>query len=279
VSFGWRATSLLIIFLLSATSTFTFAEEARQDPHEQAWQILRKGLEERKAPERAVAVQALSLLPDNRRATTFAITALHDKNAEVRTAAAVVLGQQHARSAVPELKQALTDSEITVVLAAAHSLLLLKDPSGYDVYYAILMGDRKSGAGLLESQIKRIKDPKQLAEIGISEGVGFVPFGGMGYEAFREIRKHDTSPVRATAARFLANDPDPMSEDALVQTALADNDEGVRLAALDALTQRGDPRCIEELLKNFTDDRSAVRYRTAAVVLYLSAVHSKLHKR
>jgi HEAT repeat protein len=279
VSFGWRATSLLIIFCLSAISIFTFAEEAKQDPREQAWQILRTGLEEKKAPERAVAVQALSLLPGNRRATTFAITALHDKNAEVRTAAAVVLGQQHARSAIPELKQALTDSEIAVVLAAAHSLLLLKDAAAYDVYYAVLMGDRKSGAGLLESQIKRIKDPRQMAEIGISEGVGFVPFGGMGYEAFRQIRKHDASPVRATAARFLANDPDPMSEDALVQTALADKDEGVRLAALDALTQRGDPRCIEELLKNFTDDRSAVRYRTAAVVLYLSGVRSKPLKR
>src|SRR5205814_10004817 len=138
VSFGWRATSRIFIFSLIATSTF--AEEAKQDPHEQAWQTLRTGLEEKKSPERAVAVQALSLLPGNRRATAFAITALHDKNAEVRTAAAVVLGQQHARSAVPELKQALTDSEITVVLAAAHSLLLLKDPSGYDVYYAILMG-------------------------------------------------------------------------------------------------------------------------------------------
>ncbi|HEV2696853.1 MAG TPA: HEAT repeat domain-containing protein, partial [Terriglobales bacterium] len=140
MSFGWRATSLLIIFCLSAISIFTFAEEAKQDPREQAWQILRTGLEEKKAPERAVAVQALSLLPGNRRATTFAITALHDKNAEVRTAAAVVLGQQHARSAVSELKQALTDSEITVVLAAAHSLLLLKDPAAYDVYYAVLIG-------------------------------------------------------------------------------------------------------------------------------------------
>lgn len=278
MSFAWRATSLLVVICLSAIPTFTSADEPKQDPREQAWQILHRGLGEKHASERTLAVQALSLLPGNRRATQFAVTALQDKDAEVRTAAAVVLGQQHARSAIPQLKQALSDTELSVALAAAHALLLLKDSSAYDVYYAILMGDRKSSEGLLESQLKRVKDPKQMAEIGISEGVGFVPFGGMGYEAYRQIRKHDNSPVRATAARFLANDPDPLSEDALVQTALADKDEDVRLAALDALTQRGDPRCIKELLKNFTDEKAAVRYRTAAVVLNLSSAHSKPHK-
>jgi HEAT repeat protein len=165
------------------------------------------------------------------------------------------------------------------VLAAAHSLLLLKDSSAYEIYYAILMGDKKGSTGLVESQINRFKDPKQLAEMGISQGVGFVPFGGMGYEAYRQIRKHDSSPVRAAAARFLANDPDAMSEDALIQTAVADKEEEVRLAALDALAQRGDPRCIERLVKNLDGSKPAVRYRTAAVILHLSDIAKKPRKR
>jgi HEAT repeat protein len=279
VSFAWRATVLLTLTVFTASFSFTVEDQPQQSPEEQAWQVLQSGLHDRKASNRTVAVQALSLLPGNRRATSFALSALQDSNAGVRTAAAVALGQQHARTAIPALKNALNDSEIPVVLAAAHSLLLLKDPSGYQIFYAVLMGDKKSSVGLVQSQLNRLKDPKQLAQIGFEEGIGFVPFGGMGYEAYRTIHKHDSSPVRATVARFLADDPDPISEDALIQTALADNDEIVRLAALDALTQRGDPNCITRLLKNLSDDeKPAVRYRTAAVILHLSALTGKRRK-
>ena len=142
------------------------------------------------------------------------------------------------------------------------------------------MGDKKSDVGLVESQLNRLKDPKQLAQIGIEEGIGFVPFGGMGYEAYRQIRKHDNSPVRASAARLLAADPDPLSEDALIQSALADKEERVRLAALDALAQRGDPGSITRLMKNLSDDeKPAVRYRTAGVILHLSSIEKRPPKR
>jgi len=279
VSFFWRATVLLAFTVLAARLRFTAQEQPQQSPEEQAWQVLRSGLQDRKAANRTVAVQALSLLPGNRRATSFAVSALQDRNAGVRTAAAVALGQQHARTAIPALKNALNDPEIPVVLAAAHSLLLLKDPSGYQIFYAVLMGDKKSSVGLVQSQLNRLKDPKQLAQIGFEEGIGFVPFGGMGYEAYRTIHTHDSSPVRATVARFLADDPDPISEDALIQTAVADKEEIVRLAALDALNQRGDPNCINRLLKNLSDDeKPTVRYRTAAVILHLSAVTGKRRK-
>jgi HEAT repeat protein len=92
----------------------------------------------------------------------------------------------------------------------------------------------------------------------------------MGYEAYRQIRGRDPSPVRAVAARSLARDPDPISEDALIQVALSDKSEGVRLAALDALSERDDRRSIERLEKNLSEIRLAVRYRTAAVILHLS---------
>ena len=166
-----------------------------------------------------------------------------------------------------------------MVLAAAHSLLILKDPSSYQIYYAVLMGDKKSNVGLVQSQLNRVKDHKQLAQIGVEEGSGFVPFGGMGYEAYRQIRKHDNSSVRASAARFLADDPDPLSEDALIQIALADKEETVRLAALDALTQRGDPGCIARLMKNLSDnEKPAVHYRAAGVILHLSSIKERPSK-
>jgi len=117
-----------------------------------------------------------------------------------------------------------------------------------------------------------------MMQLGFQEGIGFVPFGSMGYEAFREITRGDGSSVRAAAARFLATDPDQISADALVQEALADSNEEVRLASLDALAQRGDPRVIERLAMNLDEDKSSVRYRTAAVILHLSSLEKRKRK-
>jgi HEAT repeat protein len=140
------------------------------------------------------------------------------------------------------------------------------------------MGDRKSSEGLVASQLDRLRDPKQLMQFGFEEGIGFVPFGGMGYEAFRQLRQHNASPVRAVAARSLAHDPDKISEDALLQVALTDSSEPVRLAALDALSERDDPHCIERLAQNLEDSKLSVRYRTAGVILHLSRNVKHAHK-
>ncbi len=222
-----------------------------------------------------VRASVLSLLLGDRRAANFALRALHDPDAHVRSAAATTLGQLRTRSAIPALKQALSDKEISVVLAASYSLFLLKDPSAYGIYYAILMGDKKTSEGLVQAQLNRLKDPKQVAELGFQEGMGFVPFGGMGVEAYRAMTKKDSAPVRAAAARILSMDPDPVTEDALIQTALADKNAIVRQAALDALAQRGHTKCIERLLKNLSDNNDAVRYRTAATILRLSGTAKK----
>jgi hypothetical protein len=42
---------------------------------------------------------------------------------------------------------------------------------------------------------------------------------------------------------------------------------------------RGDPRCIERLVKNLDGSKSSVRYRTAAVILHLSDITKKPRKR
>jgi HEAT repeat protein len=245
------------------------------DYEEDAWRVLWLGLHNPKAGKRAEAVKALSLMQGNRKAVQYAIRAIQDPNALVRASAASTLGELHAVAAVPALKAALLDKEITVMLAAAHALYVLKDPAAYEIYYAILMGDKKTSTGLIQAQVDRLKDPKQVVEMGFQEGLGFVPYAGMGYEAYRTLMKHDNSPVRAAAARFLALDPDPVSEDALVQTALADNNVIVREAAIDALAQKDDPRCIELLAKNLHENLYAVRYRTAATIIRVGRTRSR----
>ncbi len=266
---------LIFVFIFISAeidSSFCFGVDSppQPSPREQAWAVLQDGLKEEKALKRVDAVKALSLLQGERRAARSALGALRDKNAGVRSAAAATLGQLHVTSAIPQLRESLSDKNVSVVLSAAHSLLLLKDKSAYGIYYAILMGDRKTSAGMIQEQLDRLKDPKQVAELGFQEGIGFVPFGGMGYGAYRAMAKKDSSPIRAAAARFLALDRDPVSEDALIQTALADKSGIVQQAALEALAQRGDPGCIGRLMKNLDDDRDAIRYWSAATILHLS---------
>ena len=238
---------------------------------EKSWLILQSGLHSKRVAQREEAVKAISLLQGNRQAVRFALRALRDKNSRVRAAGAATLGELNAQGTIPALRAMLSDKDAAVMLASAHALSLMKDSTAYEIYYAILMGDKKTSAGMIQAQVDRLKDPKQVAQMGLQEGIGFVPYAGMGYEAYRQLLKHDSSPVRAAAARFLALDPDSTSEDALIQVALADKNTIVREAALDALAQRSDPKCIERLAVNLDETKYPVRYRTAATIIRLAS--------
>jgi HEAT repeat protein len=239
---------------------------------DQAWDLLQSGLKEDSTATRATAVRALSLLTGEARAVTLACRALSDPKAQVRVAAATALGELHAKSAIPKLAASLSDKEPEVVLAAAHSLLTMKDMAAYQAYYEILTGSRKGSKGLVAGEIDTLKDPKQLALLGFQQGIGFVPFGGIGYVAFKTMVKDDSSPVRAAAARILADDPDPATDDALIQAATSDKSQMVRTAALDSLSRRGHPGVIDRLAPAMWDDRDDVKYTAAAAIVHLNDV-------
>lgn len=271
---AWASAKFLPLALMLTLSPRVFAEPGTSQPTERAWSVLETGLTHKSAYHRVEAVKALSLVTNEEASIKAAVHALTDDNTYVRTAAATTLGQLHAVSAAPNLKDALSDKEISVVLAASQALYQIKDNSAYGVYYALLMGDRKSSDGLIQSQLDQLKDPKKVAMMGFEQGVGFIPYGGMGMQAYK-FAKSDHSPVRAAAARYLALDPDPMSRDALVQIALTDESTAVRQAALDALAERGDASCVGRLERNLGDGKYAVRYRTAATIIHLTDIAPK----
>ena len=271
VSFFYRCSLLILVSagIISALS-----------PEQQAWEILHAGLKMENTNERSIAVHVLGLLEGDAEAVKLAEAALQDPKAEVRAAAADALGQMNARTSIPRLKEALQDKESSVVLAAAHSLQSFGEPAGYDVYYAILTGKRKSGSGLVADQEKMLRDPKKMAELGFEQGIGFIPFAGMGWSVFKMISKDDVSPVRAAAAKVLASDPDPSSGEALVAAA-SDKNWIVRDAALESISKRGDPALLERIVPAMTDQKNEVRYTAAAAVVHLSdrAKRRKGHKR
>ena len=254
----------LTFLALSGTPPQT--EPAHTD---QAWTILKDGVGNKNAEKRTKAVQALALLSANRRAEEMAQNMLSDPSPVVRAAAATALGQMGDISARAKLRNALDDREAKVVIAAANALYALKDPVAYDVYYALLTGERKGSSGLLHSELNTLKDRREVERLAFETGIGFVPFGGMGWEAWKTVTKDDTSPVRAAAAEKLAHDPDPMSAEAL-SNACSDRKWRVRVAAVDAIAKRGDPALLHSLEPLLTDGNDSVRFRTAAAVIRLS---------
>src|SRR5215469_6872148 len=247
-----------------------------QNPKEEAWQTLQTACEGNKVSERASATLVLGLLRNDSRARKLAEKGLADPKPEVRSAAAAALGEMVARRSIPKLRKALDDKDPSVALAAAHALQVMHDNSSYEVYYEVLTRQRKGGRGLIASQMSTLSDPKKVAQLGFEEGIGFVPFAGIGWRAIKELRKDDSSPVRAASARVLAEDPDPSTTKVLAEQA-ADKSWIVRTAVLEALAKRGDPSALETVKLHILDDKDVVRYTAAAATIRLLAIQEAKH--
>lgn len=242
-----------------------------QTTPDQAWPVLEAGLAQKHASQRLVAVRVLGLLPNDPRAAELAEKALRDSNPAVRAAAATALGQMHADGADAALKQALNDTQLPVVMAAAHALRLLNDPACYEVYYQVFTGERKDNSGMVAQEMKVIHDPKQVAEMGLSEGIGYAPFAGIGWEAFQTIMKDKKNGVAAKAALIsaLATDPDVRTNQLLLNTST--NPHWVlRVAALEAITKRGDPTLLPQIEPRLADPKAQVKYTAAATIIHLT---------
>jgi HEAT repeat protein len=118
---------------------------------------------------------------------------------------------------------------------------------------------------------KRTSPSNTPAFYGFEEGIGFIPFAGIGWGAIKAIRKDDSSPVRAAAAKVLAKDPDPAATKALAD-AVGDKSWLVRAAALEALAKRGDPSVLDTVHLYVSDEKDAVKYTAAAAFVRLTAV-------
>jgi HEAT repeat protein len=270
----FRVLSCVILGSLCGGYSLAQAAKDLESPRHRGWDMLLTAALSQRTSERTDATRALGLVRGNLEARQLAEQALTDRKPEVRRAAATALGQMHATPSIPKLQAALSDKDIKVVMAAAQSLRELKDQkSAYAIYYDLLTGERKANDGIVAQQVQTLKDPKQLAEIGFSEGIGFVPFAGIGWDAWRTIHKKDPNPVRAVAATMLAHDPDPASGQALVK-ATNDRNWIVRAAALEAIAQRGDTSLMPHVVEKFSDRNEKVRYTAAAAAIRLSAIET-----
>ena len=93
----------------------------------------------------------------------------------------------------------------------------------------------------------------------------------MWYEAFKTLRKDDSSPARAAVAKQLAHDPNPRTAKALLR-ATTDKNWAVRAAALEAISQRGDRSLVSAIAAGLDDEKDEVRFAAAACVVHLSEI-------
>jgi HEAT repeat protein len=263
-----RNTICLALVIIAGAYESTGAPVA--DDVSRAWTILEQGAANTNASTRAKAVEALGLLVKDNRSRQLAEPKLRDDAPAVRAAAATAIGQIGLTTSAPALKEALRDNEADVVFAATAALLHLGDADAYRVYYAVLTGERKTGQPLLDSQLKMLKDPNALARIGFEQGIGFIPFGGIGLQVFKSFRQDNVSPVRAAAAQRLAADPDPATGRALA-TATTDEKWLVRASAISALATRGDRSLVPAVVARLADENETVRFNAAAAVVRLAA--------
>src|SRR5690349_5545536 len=87
----------LLLLVLMARAGALLADT----PQQQAWDILRTGVNQKSTGKRTQAVRALRLLPGDPEATEMAERALQDRKPEVRAAAATVLGLMGSKEAIP----------------------------------------------------------------------------------------------------------------------------------------------------------------------------------
>jgi hypothetical protein len=203
-----RSTLIIVIKLLINAFTVQACAQTAADP---ARSLLEAGLMQKSAARRVAAVRVLGFIPNDPHAVELAERALKDRSSAVRAAAATALGLMHASAADTELKQALKDKDLAVVMAAAHALSLFNDPACYDAYYSVYTGARKNDQGMIAQEMKVLHDPKQLVEMGVDEGIGFVPYAGNGWEAYQTIMKDkkDGAAAKAALVTDLAKDPEP----------------------------------------------------------------------
>jgi HEAT repeat protein len=246
---------------------------APPNSYKDAWKILESGCTRDKTADRANATRVLGLVNDGK-AVTVAEKALSDPKPEVRVAAAAALGDMRSKRSISKLKGALHDEDPSVALAAANSLRLMHNETAYKVYSEVLSGERKGSPGLIASERSTFSDPEKLAELGFEEAIGFVPFASIGWRAIKEVSKDDSSPVRAAAAKVLAEDPNPAATK-LLERAAGDESWIVRAAALEALARRGDPSALKTVRRYLLDEKDVVRYTAAASTLRLSEIKKR----
>jgi HEAT repeat protein len=234
-----------------------------------AWQMLETGVKDSKEQIRIDALSAIGTLNGMSRAETILQGAIKDQNVDVRVAAVTASGSMQDENMIPILRQALDDTAPEVVFAAAVSLWKMHDPSGINILYGVLAGDRKTKGSVVQTGMhqanKDLHDPATLAKIGAQQAAYALlgPFG-IGLDAARLMMKsNNANSARLLTVTLLAQDHSDATKDEFI-AALGDKDYFVRAGSARALGAFQGKDVTDALSNVFDDSKPAVRFMAAA---------------
>lgn len=243
--------------------------ETNQNPTDTAWQMLESGSKDTKEQIRIAALNAIGTLTGVKRAETDLQDAIKDQNVDVRVAAVVAAGSMQDENMIPILRQSLDDTAPEVVFAAAVSLWKMHDPSGINILYGVLAGERKTKGSLMQTGMheanKDLHDPGTLAKIGAQQGAYALlgPFG-IGLDAARLMMKSNNgNSARVFTVNLLAQDHSDATKDEFI-AALGDKDYFVRAGSARVLGEFRGKEVTDALLTAFDDSKPSVRFMAAA---------------
>ena len=114
----------------------------------------------------------------------------------MRAAAADALGEMESAVAIPKLRAALDDRDVTVAWAASGALISMKDGQAFDIPYEILTGTRKGNASLSVQAHETLRDPERMAELVATHGIGAAPYGGYALAILKALQERSQARPR-----------------------------------------------------------------------------------
>ena len=187
---------------------------------------------------RAKAVRALGLLAGSAEAEKAAVQGLRDEKPSVRSAAATALGSMHAEHGGISKRRWGQRTERCAGRDEFAAAASRRCGPRHVLRSAHRRETREPGAD--QRAIRHAQRQKKMAEMGFEEGIGFIPFAGIGHEVFKTATKNDSSPLRA--------------------------------AVLEAIALRGAPSLLPKISPALEDDKDVVRFTAAACVARLSGL-------
>lgn len=265
--------SRVVIFGIGAALVAAAAE----GPEQASWTVLDTAGKCSYTETRLQTVAALETLGgENQQAVErLRVFLKKDKDARVRKAAALALGQMKVQEAIPDLKSALKDTD-EVAFGAAQALMDLGDPAGRQMLVAVLDGQKSDSPGIMTNAHReaerRIHHPAGTALFGLEGAAG--PFIGPGYMGIQAITdtndlRGKADPGRIAAINCLAKDPDAYAV-TLLEWALSNSSALVRTEAAKDLGERGNAGSVAKLQPLLKDSHGDVRTMAAASIIRLT---------
>jgi len=267
---------LVGLYVLSCVSPWQLLHGQKVDgaPFSRAREVLKGGAANSDPNTRRDVAVALSVVGRGDAVTELLPTLAKDKDALVREAAIVSIGELKEARLSQAAKDALEDDVPEVAFAAARTLFALKQPEGEQLLIEVVEKEAKAKSGFVRLKfrdvMRRMKAPRSAILFVAGQGVGFIPVPGVGegFSALSSLVADSEFSARATALLVLSADRSS-NVTKLIEEAFNDEDWSMRAAAIQIASTRNQRQWRPRLIPLFEDTSPKVRYRAAASYLRL----------